>query len=79
MSEEDPAGSFRSLYSTFGTDATVSLDDVTYLTQTDVKVIARELRLKYYEFFPATSHRRARWVVCSGERKAPKEGGFYFA
>ena len=34
-------GTFSSLYSTFGADVPVSLDDVTYLTQTDVKVIAR--------------------------------------
>ena len=72
-------GPHSSLYSTFGAEAPESLDDVSYLTQTDVKIIARELGVNFYEYFPATSNRSARWEVCSGNKKGPENGGFYFA
>ena len=54
-------GPHSSLFSTFGAEAPEFLDDVSYLTQTDVKIIARELGVNFYEYFPATSSRQARW------------------
>ena len=53
-------GPHSSLYKTFGAQVPESLDDTSYLTRTDVKIIARELKINLFEYFPASGRQPAR-------------------
>ena len=72
-------GPHSSLYKTFGAQVPESLDDTSYLTRTDVKIIARELKINLFEYFPASGRQRARWDSYSGNKKGADRGGVYFA
>ena len=68
-----------SLYRTFDAIVPDSLDDVSYLSRTDIRSIARELGINSYEYFAGTNKRPARWEVYSGNKKGADRGGVYFA
>ena len=72
-------GPHSSLYKTFGAQVPESLDDTSYLTRTDVKIIARELKINLFEYFPASGRQPARWDSYSGNKKGADRGGVYFA
>ena len=72
-------GPHSSLYRTFDAIVPDSLDDVSYLTRTDIRIIARELGINLYEYFASTNKRPARWEVYSGNKKGADRGGVYFA
>ena len=67
-------GPHSSLYRTFDALVPDSLDDVSYLTRTDIQIIVRELGINLYVFFARTK-RTARWEVYSGNTKGADRDG----
>ena len=63
------SGPHFSLYRKFEAIVPDSLDDVSYLTRTDIRFISRELGINLYKHFAGTSKRPARWEIYSGKRK----------
>ena len=63
------SGRHGSLYRKFEAIVPDSLDDVSYLTRTDIRFIARESGINLHEYFAGTSKRTARWEIYSGNKK----------
>ena len=61
MAQENSKGPTQLLNRTFEAIVPDSLDDVSYLTRTDIRIIARELGINLYEYFASTNKRPARW------------------
>ena len=72
-------GPHSSLYKTFGAHVPKSFDDTSCLKRTDIKIIAREMKINLYEFFSVSGRQPTRWDIYSGNKKGADQGGVFFA